>query len=311
MRPDRAVTMQDGPTAVRGMAALVTLAEAGSFSSAADRLGITPSAMSKLVARLEDRLGTRLVQRTTRKMQLTEAGVGYAIHARRILEDIDTVDREIQSRDPRPRGTLRVTAPAVLGHVRVLPVVIAFQRENPDVKVRLDLSDRVVDMVEEGIDVAVRMMAEPPLALVARKLDDDARVLCARPDYLERRGHPRSPDDLSSHECIVFAAGPSSDVWRFRCAPKSADLRTVQVSGRLSVGSTLSLRDAALGGLGIADLPRYLVEDDLRTGKLVSVLPRFIINERSVFALYAPSPFVPTKVRAFVEALRLGFRRKA
>src|SRR5260221_10263064 len=166
-------SIDQSPASVRGMIAFVALVDAGSFSAAADRLGLKPSSVSKLIARLEDYLGVRLVQRTTRTMQLTEVGQSYLASARRILEDIGAIEREIQSKDPRPRGLLRVTAPSVLGHVRVLPAVLAFQRDNPELKVHLDLSDRVVDLVGEGIDVAIRMTSAPPQSFVARKLDDD------------------------------------------------------------------------------------------------------------------------------------------
>jgi LysR family transcriptional activator of dmlA len=303
--------ISQSPTSLRGMIAFVALVDAGSFSAAADRLKLTPSGVSKLIARLEEYLGVRLVQRTTRKMQLTEVGQSYLTSARRILEEIATMEQEIQSADPRPKGTLRVTAPSVLGHARVLPVVLAFQRENPELMVHLDLSDRVVDLVGEGIDVAIRMTSAPPPSFIARKLDDDLRVLCASPDYLERRGTPRTPDDLASHDCLLFTADQPGGTWRFRCAPKNEALTTQEVSGRLTVGNTLSLREAALAGFGIADLPRYLVDADLRTGRLVSVLPRFVINERSIFAVYAPSRFIPPKVRMFVDALQKAFRKKS
>jgi DNA-binding transcriptional LysR family regulator len=303
--------MDETALTVRGMTAFVTLADAGSFSGAAERLGMTPSAMSKIIGKLEQHLGARLVQRTTRKMQLTETGLVYAEHARRILEEIETLDREAQSRDVQPRGTLRITAPTVLGHVRVLPIVIEFQDENPEIKVHLDLSDRVVDLVEERIDVGIRTTTKPPPSFVARKLDDDVRVLAASPVYLERRGNPRTPDDLGAHDCIVCAARQPFDTWYFRTAPSSDNVRTVHVDGRLTVSNTFALRDAALAGLGIADLPRYLVTDDLREGRLVSVLPAFVLSERSVYALYAPSRFLPAKVRTFVDALRRGFRKKA
>src|SRR5882672_4921783 len=210
--------MIDTALSVRGMAAFVALTDAGSFSGAAERLGLTPSAMSKVIARLEDHLGARLVQRTTRRMQLTDLGIAYAQHARRILEDIDTLDREIQSQDLRLRGTLRVSAATVLGQVRVLPIVIAFQETNPEVKVQFDLSDRVVDMIEERIDIAVRTTTKPPPSFVARKLDDDVRILCATADYLARRGTPESPDDLISHDCVLCTARQPFDTWYLRAA---------------------------------------------------------------------------------------------
>ncbi len=299
----------DTSLTVRGMAAFVALTETGSFSAAAGRLGLSPSAMSKMISRLEEHLGARLVQRSTRRMQLTDVGVAYAQHSRRILEDIDALDREIQSRDVRARGTLRVSAATVLGHVRVLPIVIAFQEANPEIKLHLDLSDRVVDMIEERIDVAVRTTAKPPPSFVAKKLDDDVRVICATPRYLERRGTPKTPDHLAEQDCILCTARQPFDTWYFRGVAES-NLHAVHVDGRLTLGSTLALREAVLADFGIAEIPKYLIEEELRTGRLVSILSEFVANERSVYAIYAPSRFLPAKVRAFVEALQRGFRLK-
>lgn len=292
-----------------GMAAFVAVVESASFSAAADKLRLTPSGVSKLVSRLEDRLGARLLQRTTRRMQLTQAGAAYFERARRLLEEFEALSRETASQDDTPRGTLRVTAPTVLGHVRVLPVLLSFQRAFPEVKAELALTDRAVDLVEEGVDVAVRMTATPPLSFIARKLDDDVRVLCATPGYLKRRGCPRHPRELADHDGIGFVTGSAVSPWRLRAAAGSEEIESARVKGRLQVNNTLSVREAALTGLGIADLPRYLVEDDLLAGRLLAVLPEFGLIERSIYAVYGPGPFVPARVREFVKYLVAGFAK--
>src|ERR1041384_3986736 len=174
-------TLPRAPEIVRGMMALVAISDRSSFSAAAGDLGLTASAGSKLLSRMESRLRVRLVHRTTRSVRLTELGLLYCERARRVLEELDTSERELQHVDPDPKGTLRITAPVVLGHARVLPVVMAFQQRFPDVRVLFDATDRVVDLIQERTDVAVRTIAEPPLAMVARKLDDDVRHLCASP----------------------------------------------------------------------------------------------------------------------------------
>ncbi|XYH93841.1 LysR family transcriptional regulator [Sorangium sp. So ce1128] len=295
-----------------GMAAFLASVEEGSFSAAAEKLGLTPSGVSKLVSRLEERLRVRLLQRTTRRMQLTQVGKAYYERARRIFEELDALEREVESHDDAPRGTLRVTAPTVLGHVRVLPLVLSFQDMFPEVKVELLLNDRVVDLVEESIDVAIRMTASPPLSFVARKLGDDARVLCASPAYLSRRGRPSRPRDLADHDCIVFLAGGAvDDTWRLKPDARSGAVEGVRVRGRFQANNTLSLREAALSGLGIVNLPSYLVGDDLRSGRLIAVLEGFVPVERAIYAVYPQAPFVPAKVRELVRHLAEGFAPSA
>jgi LysR family transcriptional regulator, transcriptional activator for dmlA len=293
-----------------GMAAFVASVEEGSFSAAAEKLGLTPSGVSKLISRLEERLSVRLIQRTTRSMQLTQVGRAYLDRARRILDDFDALDREIERHDETPRGTLCVTAPALLGHVRVLPLLLSFQEAFPEIKIDLMLSDRVLDFIDERVDVAIRMTATPPLSFVARKLDDDERLLCASPSYLARRGHPSAPRDLAEHDCLLFVVNTAEDTWRLKADESSDKVESVHVGGRFQSNNTLSLRDAALAGLGIANLPRYLVDGELTAGRLVVVLPGLVPLDRSMYALYSPSPFLPARVRELVKHLVKGFTRE-
>jgi DNA-binding transcriptional LysR family regulator len=287
------------------MAAFVAAVNAGSFSGAATKLGMTPSGVSKLVARLEERLNGRLFNRSTRRMKLTDLGALYFERARRILEDLDALETVMEERDDVPRGVLRVTAPVVLGHVRVLPVAVAFRKAFPEVRVDLLLVDRVVDLIEERIDLAIRMTATPPQASVAKKLGDDVRCLCASPDYFTRRGRPALPRDLTDHDCLAFYLGASTDgptvPWILRS--ESGKPLAFRTQGPMQINNTLSLRDAALAGLGIADLPRYLVGADLDAGRLQTVLDEFIVVERAVYAVYAPGRPTPAKVREFVKVL--------
>src|ERR1700722_4272735 len=199
-----------------GMGAFLAAVEEGSFSRAATKLGLTPSGVSKLVARLEERLEVRLFHRTTRQMQLTDIGSFYLDRVRRIFDDVRALEVELERTTDAPRGTLRVTAPALLGHHRVLPAVIAFRRAFPEVQVDLLLVDDLVDLIEERIDVAVRMTASPPLSYVAKKLGDDTRRLCASPDYLSRRGRPARPSDLQKHDALVFVTDGARVPWKLR-----------------------------------------------------------------------------------------------
>jgi LysR family transcriptional activator of dmlA len=288
-----------------GMAAFLAAVEEGSFSRAAQKLSLTPSGVSKLVSRLEERLDVRLFHRTTRQMQLTDVGTFYLDRARRIFDDVRTLEAEIERSTDAPRGLLRVTAPVVLGQVRVLPAVIAYRKAFPDVKVDLLLSDHVVDLVDDRIDVAVRMTANPPLSYVAKKLGDDTRRLCASRDYLARRGRPTEPKDLARHDCLVFVTEGAPVPWKVRA--EGGKSTSVRVCGPLQSNSTLSLYEAALAGLGIADLPLYLVADDLRTGRLEAVLDAHVAPDRAVYALYASGRSVPARSREFVKLLLQRF----
>jgi DNA-binding transcriptional LysR family regulator len=299
--------VRDKREAINGMSALVATVAAGSFSKAAPRLGMTPSGVSKLVGRLEQRLGVQLVQRTTRTMQLTEAGAFYYDRAGRVLDDIDDLERDLEVHHRHPRGRLRVTAPTVLGEALVMPVVIAFQRRYPDVTVALELTDRVVDVMTEGFDVAVRMTDRPPESFVARKLGDDVRTLCASPGYLRKHRRPDRPDDLAQHRCILFITPSGPNPWYLRREPDGPIEPFLGKSG-LELNNTSAIHQAVLAGLGIADLPIYLVEDQLAAGRLVSLLAPYVSVRRTIYAIYVASRLVPAKTRAFLKVLETSFR---
>jgi DNA-binding transcriptional LysR family regulator len=284
-----------------GMAAFLAAVDEGSFSRAAAKLGLTPSGVSKLIARLEERLDVQLFHRTTRRIELTDLGTFYFERVRRIFDDVRTLETEIEESRDKPRGLLRITAPVVLGQIRILPVVVAFRAEFPDVRVDLILADPVVDLIEERIDVAIRMTSSPPMSYVARKLGDDRRLFCASPTYLGRRGRPRHPKDLEAHDCLVFCADGAPVPWKVK--DKNGKSVGVRVCGPLQTNNTLALRDAAIAGLGIADLPVYLAAEEIRTGRLESVLDDFVAFDRAVYAVYPPGRSVPARSREFVRVL--------
>jgi LysR family transcriptional activator of dmlA len=290
-----------------GMAVLVSAADHGSFTAAARRHGITPSAVSKLVARLEQRIGARLLQRSTRRMALTEDGVRFCQRARAILEDVQQLEREAASRREVPAGLVRLSAPLLIGEVLLMPALQEFQRRFPRVQLDVELSDRLVDLFEHPIDLAVRMTREPPPSAVARKVGEDRRVLCASPAYLRERPAPTRVHDLLAHECIVFSGRPAGAQWRLHPEPGSAEIATLQVGGRLRCNNTRSIHGAALAGAGIAELPLYLVRDDLRRGDLVAVLPELVPAERSIYLVYLAPRFMPSAVRELVTFLAATF----
>jgi DNA-binding transcriptional LysR family regulator len=292
------------------MAALLEIAEHGSLSAAGRQLGVTPSAVSKLISRLEGRLKVRLINRTTRQAHLTDLGLSYCHRARNILDSIKSLECDVQNQDPVPRGTLRISAPCLLGHDRILPVVISFALQCPDVQIHLELSDRVADLDEDGIDVAVRITSSAPPSVAARKLADDRRVLCASPGYVAERGLPVTPDELLGHDCICAVNEFRPRTWNLRPTPAS-EPRPVAVSGRLQINNTAAIKQAALAGFGIADLPAYLIEDDLASGRLLTVLAEFVPVERAIYAIYLPAASDAPKVRVFVGALEAAFAASA
>ena len=278
------------------LAVIVAIADTGSFTAAAAAHAMTPSGVSKLVARLERQLGVRLIQRSTRKLTLTDDGARYCARARSILADLAELERELASRRAEPSGVVRLTTPLLLGEALVVPALIAFQRRYPQVRVELELADRIVDFTAEPIDVAIRMAAEPPPAVVARRVGADRRVLCASPSYLRARPAPRTADALAAHDCIAFSGRRSHTEWALHQHP-GGPVAAVPVRGRLRCNSTRAIHAAALAGLGIANLPLYLVRDDLRAGALVAVLDELVPADRSIFVVYPATRHLPTAVR--------------
>ncbi|WP_437933364.1 LysR substrate-binding domain-containing protein [Sorangium sp. So ce341] len=280
------------------MRAFLEVARLQSFSAAARALGLTSSSVSKQVARLEERLRVQLLRRTTRRVSLTEAGDLYAERAGRILADVEEAQRAVADLDGTPRGTLRISAPTILGTIRVAPAVLACRAKYPELRIDLDITDRIVDLVAERVDVAVRQAAEiSPASLVARRLADDRRVLCASPRYLRRHGTPRRLEDLADHDCITHNMEP---VPRWTLVGPEGE-RVIQVSGTLRSSDTLTLRDAAVAGIGVANLPDYVVEEHLESGALRRVLPEYGASTRAIFAVYAAP--ARAAVRVFVETL--------
>jgi LysR family transcriptional regulator, transcriptional activator for dmlA len=271
-----------------GLQLLVAIADGGSFTAAGTRLGVTPSAVSKGVMRVEARLGVRLLQRTTRRVALTDAGEAYVARGRQLLADFEGLDREMSSRDKAIRGTLRVSAPTIYGSVKVAPILVELARKHPALDVHLTCEDRLVDMVVERIDVAVRMVSELPAEFVARALTDDRRGLYASPAYLRGARAPKTLDDLASHALIAYSGAP---------------IRVRRGRSVFATDSILAAREAARGGLGIAELPEYLACDDVAAGSLREVLPGTLPATRKIYALYLPSRYLPPQVRAFIDVL--------
>ena len=286
-----------------GLVAFVRVAEARSFSEAARRLGLSKSAVSKQMAALERRLGARLLNRTTRRLSLTEAGRRFYERAARILAEVDEAELEIARQAEAPRGRLRVNAPMTFGVMHLGRAVAEFLAEQPEVEVELELDDRYIDLVDEGYDLAVRIADLPDSSLVARKLAPARHVVCAAPAYLAKRGAPASPRDIAAHNCLVYSYRAGSRAWRFAGADGPM---LAPPAGNLVCNNGEVLREAALAGLGLALAPTFIVGAELKSGALVEVLPGLLPQQHAIYAIWAhrrPSP----KVRAFVDFLARRF----
>lgn len=288
-----------GAELFRSTQAFVCVVEAQSFVGAARRLNITPSAVSKQVARLEQHLGVRLLQRTTRSLSPTEEGTQYHRRCAAILSDLEAANREAASNDPIPRGLLRITAPTLLGYAFVARVLSEFQARFPEVTVDLDLSDRMVDIVDEGYDVAIRSSAQlPSSSLVAKKLAPHEFIMCASPSYIRDHGEPKRPSDLSLHRCLMRRGTDRDDVWTMVGPTGPCD---VAVHGHFYSNSRIAIHQATLAGAGVALLPHYLVDDAIKDGTLVHILPDYRLADRWVYAVYAHRQSLPGKLRAFLD----------
>lgn len=282
--------------AFRAIQSFVCVVEAKSFVGAARRLGITPSAASKQVSRLEQRLGVRLLQRTTRSLSLTEEGRRYHERCATIFADLEDAEQEASSSDPTPRGRLRITAPTLLGQALVAPGLGEFQRRHPEIVVDLNLNDEVVDLVAGSYDVAIRAAVQlPSSSMVARKLAPHEFILCASPRYLEERGIPRRPADLPDHHCLIRKG---IDVWHL-AGPTCT--REVEVKGRFVSNSRMAIFHAAVAGCGVGALPRYLVDRALREKELVQVLPSYRLPDHYIYAVYPHRQPLAGRLRVFLD----------
>jgi DNA-binding transcriptional LysR family regulator len=285
--------------ALSNLVAFAHVAQAGSFSGGAERLGIATSVASKRVSKLERALGVRLLHRTTRRLSLTEAGEAYLEHCARILDEVELAEAAVGRLRGKPRGLLRVTAPSEFSAFRLAPLLPQFLTRFPEVAIELDASDRVVGLVQERYDLGVRILREPPPGLAQRRLAPLRSVLCASPAYLKRRGTPHAPEDLERHDCLSIPDYMGRGEWLF--ARRGREYK-VRVRGRCTSNSSSTLRTLALAGAGIALLPDYVAGRDLEAGALRAVLADCESYPGvAIYAVYAIQRFVPPKLRAFID----------
>ncbi len=280
------------------MSVLLAAVDAGSLSAASRNLGLPLATVSRKVSELESHLGTRLFQRAGRGLVLTETGQAYVSSCRRILEDVAEAERTAAGEFKTPKGNLVITAPVVFGRLHVLPVVTEFLKTYPEIDVRLIQSDRLVDLPEEHVDLAVRIGKLPDSRLVFRSVGEIRRVVCGSPEYLRERGTPATPDDLRGHDCITFENLMSVRSWSFH---KAQSETSVAVHSRLVVDTAEAAIDAAVGGLGLARVLSYQVREFISDGALKSVLDDAEQDPWPVSLVYPQRGLMPLKVRAFLD----------
>lgn len=280
--------------------AFLAVVDAGSFAGGARRLDLSPQLVSKYVARLEERLGARLLQRSTRRLSLTEAGRAYSDRSRQLLADFDELENTVGDLTARPHGRLRINAPMSFGVAHLPRAIAAYQAREPAVEIELALNDRIVDIVGEGYDLAIRIARLDDSTLVSRRLATVRLALCAAPAYLSARGEPRTPAELEKHDCLVYDYAPDRRRWRMTRGDETSQ---VTIRGRFSANNGDALLHAALAGAGIVLQPTFIVGDALREGRLVPVLPAWNVEPLSLYAMYAHRQYLSAKVRSFVDHL--------
>jgi DNA-binding transcriptional LysR family regulator len=280
------------------MSTLLSAVEAGSLSAASRKLGMPLATVSRKVSELEAHLRTRLVNRTSRRLTLTDAGRSYIVACKRILDDIGEAERAAAGEYIAPRGDLTITAPIVFGRLHVLPVAIEFLGAYPDVDIRVALADRVVNLQEDDVDLAIRIGELPDSSLIATRVGSIRRVICGSPAYFARRGTPKSPGELGAHDCISFEGLTSPDGWKFTVGKSTV---SVAVRSRLVVNTAEAAVDAATAAVGVTRVLSYQVASALRAGTLALVLQRFEPPPWPVSLVHAGGGLLPLKLRAFLD----------
>jgi len=283
------------------MEAFVSVVDQGGFTDAARKLGISKSAVSKHVSALEARLGARLLNRTTRRVNPTEIGLAYYDRATTVLASASEADEMVNAMQTAPRGALRVSVPVSFGISQLSGIVGAFLAEYPEVSINIVLDDRFVELVAESFDVAIRIGKLEDSSLRARKLADSNVAMVASPDYLKEHGTPETIDDLSQHTLLHYSHLATGNFWRLRT--KSGEERHVRVGGRLTANNGESLRRAAESGLGVSLMPTFILGNAVTTGKLVPILEDLELDQLGIYAVYPPGRFTQPKVRAFIDFL--------
>ena len=291
------------------MQVFAKVVELGSFARAAERLGMSTSACSRQVADLEAHLDTRLLNRTTRRLSLTEPGRAFHERCLQLIADVEEAELSARAGRERPRGTLRVTCSVNFGLRHVAPLIGPFLQKHPDVRIDVSLSDRMVDIVEEGFDLAIRIGESRSTSVIARKLGESCLIACAAPAYLKKHGTPKTPAQLTDHNCMLYEYLNPRTEWRF--TDQAGHEPTVRVAGSMQTNNGDMLAAAAAQGLGICCEPDFIVAPFLADGTLRRILPGYQVAVTAIHAVYPSRRHLSAKVRAFVDVLAAAFARPA
>jgi len=286
------------------MVIFVKVVEAGNFTAAATKLGLPKSTVSRKISQLESRLGARLLQRTTRRVRPTELGALYFERCARLVTEAEEAERAISQCQDEPRGLLRITLPVDIG-ISVMPAIaLEFMQQYPEIQLQVDISDRYVDLVGEGFDLAIRAGELQDSTLVAHRLYTDRMLVCATPGYFKQRGVPRKPEDLKQHDCVVFSVHRDSETLKFSGPREEV---TVEISGRLGINNLNAIRGVCLMGGAVGLLPELHCQEHIAAGELVSVLDDWSVREGGIYAVYPSPRHLTPKVRAFISFLDRHF----
>ncbi|SDJ17022.1 DNA-binding transcriptional regulator, LysR family [Ferrimonas sediminum] len=283
------------------MRAFIRVVQTGSFSSTAREQNTSQATISKKVAALEHKLGVKLLTRSSRELSLTQVGSAYYDKCVAIIGELDEAESMARSQMALPQGIIRITAPVVFGHQVIAPVMGEFLALYPEIKVDLALSDKHVDLVSEGIDVAIRAKQLEDSSLVARHLFDNPMLLVAAPEYLQQQGEPREPEELKRHNCLIYSMLKKVNIWHFTQGEKTT---SVQVRGNFQCDNGDAILHVALAGSGLAVLPLWMVDEHLISGRLQRVMPDFTPKPLPFNAIYPQNRYVPLKVRCFIDFLK-------
>ncbi|MDA1342781.1 MAG: LysR family transcriptional regulator [Proteobacteria bacterium] len=290
------------------MTVFVRVAKAGSFAGGARELGISRAMATKHIMQLEGSLGSRLFNRTTRSLNLTDVGASYLECCQQVLLDIEEMEAAVTHLQTEPRGILKISAPPVIGATHITRAVVEFLKIHPDLKIDIVLQGSPSDLIDEGIDIAIYLGALDDTSMVARKLATSPLVVCASPDYLDKYGTPKTPEDLMDHSCLVNWAIAPRHKWQFRT---ESGLKIITVAGRVQSNAAHSIRISALNGLGLVMLPTYIVGGDIEKGALKVVLDNYILPPLDIHAVYPHRRYLSAKVRAFLDFLQAWLEPRA
>ena len=282
-----------------GMKTVVAVVETHSFTAASERLGMSKALVSKYVGEVESSLGIRLFNRTTRQLALTDAGRSYYEHSLNLLEQFSAMVDNVTGEQTSPRGLLRISAPVTFGEMKLSPIMPKFLQMYPELNVEVKVTNNAIDMVEEGIDVRLRIGGVADSNMIARHIRTFPLILCASPAYIEKHGMPATPEDISKHACIIDSNFRVGKQWPV--ISKNGDATTINVNSNIAVNSPKAVQEIAMAGGGIAMIPEFIVEEAIKAGSLISILPDYTTLEFGLFAIYPHRKYVSRKVRCFID----------